>query len=33
MTTTIKKVIAMSAVLIVLTWAIFSIVASAAEKI
>lgn len=32
MTTTIKKVIAMSAVLIVLTWAIFSIVASAAEK-
>lgn len=32
MTTTIKKVIAMSAILIVLTWAIFSIVASAAEK-
>lgn len=32
MTTTIKKVITMSAVLIVLTWAIFSIVASAAEK-
>lgn len=32
MTTTFKKVIAMSAALIVLTWAIFSIVASAAEK-
>ncbi|WP_412519989.1 heme uptake protein IsdC [Staphylococcus simulans] len=32
MTTTFKKVIVMSAALIVLTWAIFSIVASAAEK-